>query len=1036
MNLASISIRRPVFTVMMAFAIFILGILGYSRLGTDLFPDVSFPVVVVNVVYPGASPGEVEELISKPLEDALVSINGIDRLNSQSRESLSTVVLQFELDVDVVDAATQVREKVAAMRRTLPQDVQEPSITRFDVAALPVMTYTVSGPRDTNALREFAEDVIKPSLEQVQGVASIEVNGGAAREISIEIDRARLDALSLAPALVVQSLKAANINVPAGRYEEGKQELAVRTIGEFSDVEEIRNMIIAVDRNGSAVRLRDVALVQDGFAEQRRIVRVNGQDAVTFDVFKQSGTNTVAISDAVVERIAEIAPNFPEGINASPLIEQSKFIKENAEEVEIAIVYGGAMAILIILLFMLDLRSTLISAVALPISVVGTFAIMYALGYTLNMMTLLGLSLAIGLLIDDAVVVRENIFKHLERGKTPWQAAIDGTSEISLSVFATTMTIVAVFMPVSFVGGIVGQFFQQFGITVSAAVLLSLVVAFTIDPMLSSRFSSNLIHIHEDKWAWFKHPFRVFFDGMDNTYRAILYWSLKHKLVVGFMAFASLGAMGVTMGFMGSDFVAPEDRGQFIVDVELPAGTSLAETDRLSRELELEVLKNSEVHTVFANIGLDSSPNKLRWRILTSSKSERPEIPLTQIKDYVRNVAQKMPGASVNANDPPLIEGGGAESPIMILVRGASYDDISHVTGQIDQILRETAGVADVQVHWNPGKPELAARLDRQRIADAGLSVAQVALALRGAIEGEEAGKLRLAGDEIPLKVRFAAEDRDDSSSIGNITLLSQRGIVRLTDVATLTRDSSPQIIEREDRNRQIKVTAAPNGRSLGEIVQEIQPRIQELKLPAGVRIVYDGQIKMMSETNGNMAIALLLGVLFIYIVLASQFESFIHPFTIMLTLPLALVGAILGLFFAGKSMAMGAMIGIILLMGLVTKNAILLVDRAIVRVREQGETPWQAILEAGPERLRPILMTSAAMVLGMIPTAISNGDGSEFRAPMAIAIIGGVISSTLLSLLVVPVFYLAIENLKQKLGVGNKNKDVPIVPISTMPPL
>ena len=1014
MNLSAIAIRRPVFTVMVMVAVVVLGWVGFKRLGTDLFPDISIPVVVVNVVYPGAAPGEVETLVSKPLEDGVVGLNGIDRVRTFSREGLGTVVVQFKLGVDLSEAATEVRERVAQARFKLPAEVKEPAISRFDVAASPVLTYTLGGDRSLSELRKFADDVIKPQLEQVDGVASVDVSGGAEREIQVDLDRARLDALGLDPPGVVMRLRAANLAVPGGHYDEGIREVSVRTMGELPGVEAVRDVIVATSPDGSAVRLRDVARVTDGFEELRTRVRANGAEAVSFQVRKQSGQNTVAVCDAVRARLAKMEDAFPKGVRASLLIDQSKFIQENAHEVEIAIVYGGAMAILIILMFMLDLRSTLISAVALPTSVIGTFFVMYVLGYTLNMMTLLGLSLAIGLLIDDAVVVRENIFKHLERGADPFTAALEGTREIALSVMATTLTVVAVFVPIAFVSGMVGQFFRQFGITVSAAVMLSLFVAFTLDPMLSSRFSVRLEDKHDDAFRAVKRPFEIVFHAMDEAYRALLGWTVRHKAIVGAVAVASFGLMIFVMGLMGADFVNAEDRGQFVLELELPAGTGLDETDRLSAMAEAKLLATPHVRTVFATLGPDGDGNKAKWRVVTSSKQDR-DVPLSAIKDVGRKaVAAAAPNAKVTVTDPPFVEGAATESPIMIDVRGATYDEIGPAAERIADVLRTTPGIEDVQVKYSPGRPELQVQIDRARAADYGLTVAQVGLAVRTATEGDEATKLRQGKDEVPVRVRLAELDRSNASQLARVSLASPRGRMSLGDVASFVRGQGPQVIEREDRMRQIQVWGAPRGRPLADVMNDVYPRIAALDLPRSITLFYDGQVRMMGETNENMGLAFLLGLVFIYIVLASQFESFIHPVTIMMTtLPLALVGAILALFLAHGTMAMGPMIGIMFLTGLVTKNAILVLDRAIVRVREQHESPLQAILEAGPERLRPILMTSAAMILGMLPTALSRGDGSEFRAPMAIAVIGGVISSTMLSLIVVPAFYLAIEDAK-----------------------
>jgi HAE1 family hydrophobic/amphiphilic exporter-1 len=1016
MTLSSVAIKRPVFTVMITVAMLVLGLVGFQRLGSDLFPDVSFPAVAVTVPYPGASPAEVETLVSKPIEDAVIGINGIDRVRSMSREGSSLVFVMFHLGVDVTDAATEVRERMSQVRYKLPAEIKEPLISRFDVSASPVLTYAVRGSGSLAELRDYTDDVIRPALEQVDGVAAVDIRGGSDREVRVMLDRPKLDALGVALSQVVSRLRAENLNVPAGHFDEGTREVSVRTVGEFRNVDQIRDVIVATAKDGSAVRLRDVANVEDGYADQRTLVRVNGAEAVTFEVRKQSGTNTVEVARGVKARLAELEKSFPKGTSTALLIDAAHFIEVELASVQHHIVIGALMAILVILVFMMDLRSTLISAVALPTSVIGTFFVMYVLGFTLNMMTLLALSLAIGLLIDDAVVVRENIFKHMERGKPAMQAALDGTKEVALSVFATTLTIIAVFLPVAFVKGMVGQFFRQFGITISAAVAISLFVAFTLDPMLSSRFS-KATHDKSHTWDWLKAPFELVFQEIDLTYRAMLKWSMQHKLVIGALSIGSLVFMGWVSSLMGSEFVNAEDRSQFVVESELPAGTSLAETSRQASVAEKKLLENPHIRVLASTVGVDGEPNKVRWRVVTTPKDERPQMSLAELKSAGRDAARLIVGARVTATDPPFIEGSATEAPIMINVRGAEFAQIEAAASRIEKILKATPGVSDIQVRYSPGRPELELELDRQRAADRGLSVAEVALGLRTAMEGDESGNLRTDGEEIPIRVRLSENYRADAASLANVTLQTSRGPVKLADVANFRRSEGPQVIERENRQRQITLWATPIGRPLGDVAKEFQPQIAAANLGEGISVIYDGQLRLMNETNTNMVLALLLGVVFIYIVLASQFESFIHPLTIMVTLPLALVGGIVALFLTNNTMAMGAMIGIVLLMGLVTKNAILLIDRAIVRVRDHGEKPLDAVLEAGPERLRPILMTSAAMVLGMLPTAVSTAEGSEFRAPMAIAVIGGVISSTLLSLIVVPVFYLGIENLKALLG-------------------
>lgn len=1037
MNLSAIAIKRPVFTVMVTIALMVLGVMGLARLGTDLFPDVTFPVVVVNVPYPGASPREVEQLVTKQIEDAVVSINGIDRLKSTSREGLSTVLILFKLNVDQKDAATQVRERVAQTRFKLPNEVKEPAVSRFDVGSTGVLTYTLSGAgKSLPEIAKFARDVIKPALEQVDGVASVEVKGGAEREVHVELDRAKIDALHLSPLSILDQLRSQNLNVPAGHYDEGVREISVRTVGELQNVDDIRNLIVATAADGSSVRLADIGSIEDGYEELRTRIRVNGEAAVSFDVLKQSGTNTVAVGDAAKAKLAEITPSFPPGMRADIIIEQATFIRENVHEVEIAIVFGGAMAILVILVFMLDLRSMIISSFALPTSVIATFFVMWLFGFSLNMMTLLALSLAIGLLIDDAVVVRENIAKHLERGLDPKTAALEGTKEIALAVLATTFTVVAVFVPVAFMTGIVGQFFRQFGLTIVAAVLVSLFVAFTLDPMLSSRFSKPHVHGAVDKFAWAKRPFEFVFKGMEDAYRVILGWSVRHKILVGILAFVSFVLMFPIAGLTGVDFVNQEDRGQFVVDIELPAGTKLAETSALVQPAEQKLLQDPRFITLLSTLGPSGEVNKVKWRVVTVPKNARTA-KLNELRDIARKTIQsQIPGARVVVTDPPFVEGAATEAPIMVQVRASDYDTLAPLAKQFEEALKSVPGIIDVDQKYTPGQPELRVSINREKAARAGVPVSAVALSLRAAIEGDEGGKLRQGKDEVPIRVRLGKADRASMEDVLQMTMWTPKGPMALADLATVEHGEGPSAIEREDRERQIVIWAAPDGRSLGDLVPEMQAAFAKIKMPPGSSYHLDGQIRQMQDTNSAMGVAFLLALVFIYIVLASQFESFLHPVTIMLTtLPLAAVGAIVGVFLSGTTLAMGSFIGIIFLLGLVTKNAILVVDRALSRMRDNGETALQAILEAGPERLRPILMTSAAMVLGMLPTAISNGEGSEFRSPMAIAVIGGVISSTVLSLVVVPAFFLTGEAMKMKFATWfGRRAPRPVVAVPPAP--
>jgi hydrophobic/amphiphilic exporter-1 (mainly G- bacteria), HAE1 family len=1027
MTISDVSIKRPVFTAMVSLGIIVLGILGYSRLGVNLFPDVTFPVVTVTTIYPGASPAEIESQVTERVEDAVVSLPGIQRIHSWTRDSVSNVVVFFELDVDIVEAATQVRERVAQIRGELPREVEDPTVARLDVGAAPIMIYTLSGETSLEALREIAEDDIRPFLEQVDGVASVNVYGGRERQVNVDLDFDRIQALGLTPLSIVERIQRENLSVPAGGFDEGERRIAVRTLGEMQSIDELRNLPIGNGADGSIVRLADVAQVEDGFADETTIARSHGEPAVVFEIQKTSGTNTVEVAAGVEERLAALV--LPEGVRASLVISQAEFIIENAEEVQIALVFGGAMAVLIILLFLLDLRSTFISALALPTSVIGAFFFMYLLGFTLNMMTLLALSLAIGLLIDDSIVVRENIMKHLERGADPVTAAREGTREITLAVLATTATLCAVFVPVAFTSGIVGQFFREFGLTVAGATILSAWVAFTLDPMLSARLAVQRKvepgshgeggHGSEPTgpFAFVQRPLRRAYETMDAIYGVMLTWIVARRWRMGLVL---AGALAALMGsfalvpMMGNEFTAPEDRGMFNVDIELPAGTRLEESARLSTLAERELSQDPLIVNLYSRAGVNGSPSLITWRVVSVPKDQR-EVPQTELERRAREaIMRHMPEAEIAISPPAIVEGG-REYGMELHVVGDDFESIAAAANHFAETLRSIPGSRDVDVQFSPGNPQLEVRVDRDRASQLGVPLALVARTVRASIEGEIAGRYRDGDDELDIRVRLEEEDRASAPLIANLRIPTPGGFVPMSDLAAVGRGEGPSEIQRSNRQRAIVVTASAGGRTIGEVLAEFEGRIADYEMPAGVSWTLEGQAKMMNESNESMMTALLLGIAFIYLVLASQFESLIHPITIMVALPLAFVGAFVALFMSHSSMSIGAAIGFILLMGLVTKNGILLIDHAVVRVREQGWDPVRAVLDAGPARLRPILMTSAAMVLGMLPTALNNGPGSEFRAPMAIGIIGGVISSTFLTLLVVPVVYLAMEGSRER---------------------
>jgi hydrophobe/amphiphile efflux-1 (HAE1) family protein len=993
----------------------VLGLVSMTRLGIDLFPEVNFPFVNVSVIYPGAAPEEVETLVTKPIEDAIAGINGVKRVISTSTEGFARVGVELRLEVDPQAAAAEVREKVAAIRYRLPQEIEDPTIERFDVAALPIMVFAVGSTQPSDITRRQVEDDLKPLLEQIDGVAAVQVNGGEVREIQVNLDPRRLEALQMPISEVAAKLTAENLDVPGGQVKREGQSVSLRTKGEFATAAEIENVILR-STGGSTVRVRDVGTVVDGYEERTSTTRLNGADAVSFSVRKQSGANTVDIASKIEAALARLGPSFPQ-LEIRQVHSDADGIRENVRDVRGHIIFGGLMAVLIIFIFMRDWRSTLISALALPTSVIATFFFMYVVGFTINMMTLMALSLVIGILIDDAVVVRENIYRHMEHGEDPVTAARKGTSEIGLAVMATTFTILAVFLPVGFMTGIVGQFFKSFALTIAFAVTMSLLVAFTLDPMLSSRFvryvppeerTRTRMGRMLERWG-------AFYDRIDQKYYAVLGWSIRQPwAVVGLAIVVFFGSLS-TLGVMGTEFVPVEDRGEFVVNVEAPPGTSFEQATDYVAQVESVVRQEPEVRQVFSTVGLEGDPLRANLRVKTSKKFER-ERNLQAIKSDMRERLKAVPLLKMTVADPEFMQGAPSEAPLNVYLRGDDMDALQRLNDQVVARVRAIPGAVDVDSSLESGQPEMVAHVNRALAADLGFDVGTVAMQLRSMVEGVVPTRLREGDKEYDIRVRLAPEFRNDFQTLARTPLYSPTGaLVRTADIVQMEPGVGPTNIQREARRRQAKIGIELEGRALGDVTNDVSRAMAEIQLPPNFEWGFAGDVELMQESAAAMGLALLLAVAFIYIVLASQFESFLEPVLIMLSLPLAIVGALLAMLVTGNNLGMPAMIGTVMLMGLVTKNAILLIDLTNQYVRE-GMSVEDAILKAGPIRLRPILMTTMAMILGMLPSAMGRGEGGEFRAPISIATIGGLITSTALTLIVVPVAYLLLARLLGRL--------------------
>jgi HAE1 family hydrophobic/amphiphilic exporter-1 len=1018
MFLSDVAIRRPVFTAMMALALLVFGMLGYRGLAVDQFPPVEFPILLVQTIYPGASPQDIERDVTIPIEDAVASTPGIDQLQSFTRDSVSIVVVRFDLGTDLTAATNNVRDRVGAVQGTLPEGTELPIIKPIDLGALPVMVVALSSPQGVDEARRVAEDRLRAHLEQVDGVGSVVVQGGQDREIQVDLDLDALRSVGVTPMDVMQRVAIENLSLPVGRYDGHGFTIGVRAEGQYRSVEDLRTTVVAMTQDGRQVQLSEVAQVRDGFADALRKVRFNGHEAVAIEVVKRSGANTVAVVEEVTHVLAEIVPELGDGLTHEIIWNTATNIEANAHEVTVAIWFGGAMAVLVIVIFLLDLRGTFISALALPTSVVGTFAVMAAMGFSINTMTLLGLSLAIGLLIDDAVVVREAITHRLEKGDDPFTAASEGTREIALAVLATTFSLVAVFVPVAFMTGIVGQFFWQFGITISAAVLLSLFVAFTLDPMLSARLS--VARGSRERTGIAKHIARGL-DWMDRQYVKMLDVVLRRRKATVGLAFLSLVGAVLLAAVLPSEFVPQEDRGDFFADLKLPVGSSLDTTSEAARLVEHKLMAVEGVDAVYTVVGFEDRDEVARLRVQLAERSERP--PQDEFKAKVRAYIEEIPSAVAQLSEPGMIEGLGDWPPLMFVLQGQDLEVLNREADRIAQLLRDIPSTTDVKISTSPGRPELHLEIDRAVAADRGVPAGLVATTARQLVDGNVVGTLRDGGDDAEIRIRAAERFRSDREAISALPLPSPRGYVSLGEVAQVQMGAGPSEIERIDRMRAVTVSSQiATGGSLGAVVTALEEKLEQQPVADGLLWKFEGQAKDMAETAAAMGLAMGVALIFIFMVLASQFESLVHPFTLLVSIPLAFVGAIVALFVTGSSISMGSQIGLILLMGLVTKNAILLVDGALQNMREHGMDAVEAMRQAGPRRLRPILMTSAAMVLGMLPTAIGSGVGASFRAPMAIAVIGGVISSTALTLLVVPVIFLWMERVNVVLtGLAQK---------------
>ena len=1008
MKLAEVCVRRPVFATMLVLTFVVLGVFSYTQLGIDQFPKIDLPTVTVRTVLQGASPEEIESQITKPIEEVINTVSGIDELRSTTLEGVSLVVVQFVLDKNADVAAQEVRDKVATIIGQLPRDTDTPVIERVDFDAAPVLSISVYGSRPLRELTEIADKQIKQRLESVRGIGSVQIVGGRRREIQIWLDADKLQAYRLTIDQVRNAIRAQDVEVPGGRIDQGPNELVLRTLGRVENVRDFEKLVIAAV-NGTPVYLRDIARVEDGFEEPRSLARQDGTSAVSLLVRKQSGTNTVRVADTIKERLAELGAQLPPDIHAEVIRDQSRFIKASVDAINEHLIIGGLLAAIVVLVFMRNFRSTIIAAVAVPISIIATFTAMVGLDMTLNNLTMLGLTLAVGIVIDDAIVVLENIYRYIEEeGYPPIRAAVSATQEIGLAVMATTLSLVVIFLPVVFLGGVAGRFLKSFGLTMAVSIMVSMLVSFTLTPMLSSRFlRKNSQHQSKDSG---------FYRIIDRAYGRMLNWALAHRaIMVGFFLLTVLSIVPMAM-LVGKDFFAFDDQNEFEIVIKTPDGTSLAGTDAVIQNIEKEAWKLRGVKHVLSTInsGGSSSVTDGSVYIALSDLTERKFTQFEVMDDARAMMKVKFPNLRVAIQPVQGVSGGSFRAQSVILnVRGPDLKELQKYSSQILELMRSTRGLVDQDTTFSIGNPEVHVHLDRAKAADLGVRAADVATALRTMVAGEEVSKFKDGDEQYSVRLRLLPEDRDRPEKIQNLWIPSNRlGQVQLANFAGLEKNIGPTTIERQGRERQVTLVANLNNNvGIGDATAALEAKLGGIQMKPGYLLEFTGRTKMFNELQRSFILAFLFSAIFMYMVLAAQFESYLHPITIMLSLPLSIPFALFSLWISHSRLDLFSGLGILLLFGIVKKNSILQIDYTNT-LRLRGMERHEAIITANHARLRPILMTTLAIVAGMLPIVLSRGPGSGSRAPIGIVVTGGQLLCLLLTLLFTPVAYSLFDDL------------------------
>jgi hydrophobic/amphiphilic exporter-1 (mainly G- bacteria), HAE1 family len=1018
LKLADGAIRRPVLTGVVFLILIILGAISFVRLPVDLMPDVNWPAITVRTNYPGVGPEEIERLITEPIERGLGTVPGIEEIVSTSSEGSSMVRVSFTWGSDLGEAAEDIRSRLDRLRGTLPEDSEPPVIYKFDLSQFPIMFLGVSGDMNPRDLRYFVEEQIQYRLERVPGVAAADIRGGLRREIQVRLSRDRLHALGVTPDNVLNALRRENINLPAGQVYEGDFEVLLRTQGEFADVDQIADSVVTV-RNGVPVHVRDIGRVEDGHEEIRDLTRIDDKPGIRMALRKQSGANTVEVARQVQKEIERINQDFSQ-ISVWTISDSSIFIERSINNVRQAAMFGAILAIFVLLLFLRNFRSAMIVAVAIPVSVIGAFLLMYTYGFTLNIMTFGALALGVGMLVDSAIVVLENIYRHREAGLEKKEAARLGTAEVGPAIIAAALTTMVVFLPVIFIGGMSGVMYQQLAYVVAFSLICALIVAMTLVPVLASRF----IRVRQPDQRSFISRFVSLggwlLERLDQVYQDTIYWALDHRKTVVFGTVLAFGGALLLLPLIGVEMMPEADEGEVRVNFELPPGTQLAATDAVARQIEAMVQERvPEAERVLTEVGSSggwssAAVNSGSLRIILVSQDKRQRSS-QQVADALRGPLSSMPGVIARTRAgggiPMLQRAMQSDDRVSVEIRGHDLNEAYAIAVEVRRMMETVPGISDARLSRSEGRPENQIHIDRDRASSLGLSVSQIANTLRTTVGGTRATLFRQGGDEFQILVRYDEEDRRDLQSVLNTPVQTPSGkLVPLGSLVRLTPAEGPVSIQRKDQERMITVSGNLAGRDLGSVIADVRSQLQEFPVPLGFAVLMGGEYEEQQRGFRDLMLSMILAILLVYLVMAAQFESFRYPFIILLSIPLGVIGVALMLFLTDTTFNMQGFIGIIMLAGIVVNNAIVLVDYTNLLRREYKFSLREALAVGGRRRLRPILMTTMTTVLGLVPMSLGIGEGGELQAPMARVVIGGLLSSTFITLVFIPTIYMMME--------------------------